>query len=266
MAARQDVDSGMQRAVWRYHAAQLRFEANMLRLSIYLKAGFKPNQPRVPAGNPDGGQWTNDTRWAEGRAINRPQRAGGTGDSLDDLLILVGGGRGQRSGGGPVRVGNRLLSATPNQQTRLVVSRMEMESALRAVSRVDPNWRPIPQLVETVEGQIAANYAIALQARLRLNEIAQERIGPGPFAKEWMPAPPNRRLTRNQQSEINRIGRKWGCHTCGYTDPRTPSGNVIGDHQVPRSLGEPTRIYPHCLFCSATQGGLVRGYKRRGGK
>jgi len=26
------------------------------------KAGFNPNEPRVPAGNPDGGQWANDGR------------------------------------------------------------------------------------------------------------------------------------------------------------------------------------------------------------
>jgi len=25
---------------------------------VLVKAGFEPNQPRVPAGNPDGGQWT----------------------------------------------------------------------------------------------------------------------------------------------------------------------------------------------------------------
>jgi hypothetical protein len=27
---------------------------------VYRKANFNPDQPRVPAGNPDGGQWTDD--------------------------------------------------------------------------------------------------------------------------------------------------------------------------------------------------------------
>ena len=27
-------------------------------LLLQVKAGFNPNQPRLPAGNPDGGQWT----------------------------------------------------------------------------------------------------------------------------------------------------------------------------------------------------------------
>jgi hypothetical protein len=32
------------------------------------RRGYDPNQPRVPAGNSDGGQWTDDDRWAERRA------------------------------------------------------------------------------------------------------------------------------------------------------------------------------------------------------
>jgi hypothetical protein len=36
-----------------------------LRFELHLKT-FNPNQPRVPAGNPDGGQWTNDSEGAQG--------------------------------------------------------------------------------------------------------------------------------------------------------------------------------------------------------
>jgi hypothetical protein len=39
------------------------------------KANFNPNQPRVPAGSPDGGQWTD----AGGRHSNSPSRS----DSMD---------------------------------------------------------------------------------------------------------------------------------------------------------------------------------------
>jgi hypothetical protein len=35
-----------------------RFEIAAHRHGLALKAGFNPNQPRVPKGNPDGGQWT----------------------------------------------------------------------------------------------------------------------------------------------------------------------------------------------------------------
>ncbi|MGA7458272.1 MAG: hypothetical protein WBW51_13265 [Methyloceanibacter sp.] len=33
-------------------------ETKLRRLERVFKANFDPNQPRVPAGNPDGGQWT----------------------------------------------------------------------------------------------------------------------------------------------------------------------------------------------------------------
>ena len=39
------------------HAA-IRMEFAALRCMLALKAGFDPNQPRVPAGRPEGGQWT----------------------------------------------------------------------------------------------------------------------------------------------------------------------------------------------------------------
>ncbi|MFG1461255.1 hypothetical protein V5F77_00015 [Xanthobacter sp. DSM 24535] len=38
--------------------ASLKFEVQLLRYGLALKAGFSPAQPRVPAGNSDGGQWT----------------------------------------------------------------------------------------------------------------------------------------------------------------------------------------------------------------
>ncbi len=40
----------------RFQVAALKFKLGLLRAD--LKANFNPNQPRVPTGNPDGGQWT----------------------------------------------------------------------------------------------------------------------------------------------------------------------------------------------------------------
>jgi hypothetical protein len=50
------VESGLMRLKWL--AAATRFELAMVRHDRALKANFNPNEPRVPAGNPDGGQWT----------------------------------------------------------------------------------------------------------------------------------------------------------------------------------------------------------------
>lgn len=60
-------------AKWRYRAAQLAFAASAARLALALHAGFRPEQPRVPAGNSDGGQWTKVPGWARGlAALERP--------------------------------------------------------------------------------------------------------------------------------------------------------------------------------------------------
>jgi len=59
--------------------------------------------------------------------------------------------------------------------------------------------------------------------------------------------------------ELEKLGNKWGCHTCGTMNPGTKWG-WIGDHQPPRKLApglERFLIYPQCGPCSSSQGGLV---------
>ena len=76
--------------------------------------------------------------------------------------------------------------------------------------------------------------------------------------REWVVAPEiYRRPNRVEQMEIDRIGRVYGCHWCGTKVPGTRRGHFIGDHQVPKSVGKPSRIYPHCWSCSQSQGGLL---------
>jgi hypothetical protein len=52
------IESGMLRLKWL--AAATRLEIAFWNHYWALKAGYRPDQPRVSAGNPDGGQWTND--------------------------------------------------------------------------------------------------------------------------------------------------------------------------------------------------------------
>lgn len=222
----------------RIFASIIRVEAAATRLRLGLKAGFRPDQPRVPTGQPGGGQWT------------------------DEFVILVGRAR---SGGRPsTRVGNRWLPTTPAQEVRLEISRNAMRKAVRDVNKLDPNWRPTPQMYATVEGQIKAFEAIRLQAELRIFEVSGHAIRLGPYAREWIQSPvTGKRLTRKQQSEVDGIGRKYGCHGCGSKEPGTRSGSFFGDHQMPKSLGNPKIIVPHCSFCSSSQGGLVLRTLRR---
>jgi hypothetical protein len=43
---------------WLLHASVFEAKLRDLQLAVAVKAGFDPNQARVPAGNPDGRQWT----------------------------------------------------------------------------------------------------------------------------------------------------------------------------------------------------------------
>jgi uncharacterized protein RhaS with RHS repeats len=87
-------------------------------------------------------------------------------------------------------------------------------------------------------------------------------LTPGPNAGDSVPARgPGRDFTPGERQQVNEIGDKTGCHTCGAETPGTKSGNWVPDHQPPSSQnpeGAPQRLYPHCLQCSRTQGGEAR--------
>lgn len=240
---------------WRYRAAHLAFAASAMRLALVLHAGFRPDQPRVPAGSSDAGEWTKIPGWARGRGR----------ESARDNVHLVGGR--PRGGGAGTYIAGRWQPLTPGQQTRLIVSQMEMDAALRAVREILPNWKPQAQLYSTVEGLIGANLAQAREARALREKWRDQGIGYGRFSVEPREARnPGRNFTREEREEINRIGREFGCHTCGTTDPGTRSGNFFIDHQIPTGLLlSPARqsLLPHCMLCSARQGGVVRQIQRR---
>lgn len=97
----------MSELTWR--ASQERLDATILRLRYALaaenvrikarrflelyKANFDLNQPRVPAGNPDGGQWTSEGRPAPARLASSDKkpfgRAGRIGIVLDAARRLI---------------------------------------------------------------------------------------------------------------------------------------------------------------------------------
>ena len=226
-------------------AALVRFYLAADQLREVLK--FNPNwssQPRVPAGNPDGGQWTD----GGGRVIAVQARPPGP------------------RGGAPRRIGGNWRDITPEQATRLEISHAQMQAAVRQVQRLEPRWKPRPSLYETVEGEIAANTAARREAENRYNELQRMGVAPGPFAVESQPARgPSRKWTIEEIFENNRLGRLYGCHTCGTKEPGTPRGNFIPDHQVPTALngnGRLQRLFPQCLTCSSKQGGHVTSLKR----
>ena len=75
------------------------------------------------------------------------------------------------------------------------------------------------------------------------------------------------RVTPAQSRMIQDLGSRYGCHTCGATEPGG-IGIWIGDHQPPNKIanGGPQRLYPQCQRCSAQQGGFLRWFQRKTGE
>jgi RHS repeat-associated protein len=95
-------------------------------------------------------------------------------------------------------------------------------------------------------------------------------VGPGAYAEESIAArSSSQSFTAAERSQINKIGSRSGCHTCGTTNPGTRSGNFVPDHQPPTALnppGAPQRLYPQCINCSRNQGLEIARRLQRGGQ
>ena len=98
----------------------------------------------------------------------------------------------------------------------------------------------------------------------------------GSFARASLPAT-NKYASARQRLQIERLGRFWGCHTCGSHRltlwPRaTPNVQFVGDHMPPKSVAQQLeqslwyrllrrkvqyRFFPQCIRCSNQQGSLL---------
>lgn len=235
-------------------------------------AKYRPDQPRVPAGSPEGGQWTDGSGgsgpmsfeewlaggWADFGAVDVDRTTGETSGAWklpdEDTSLDWANGRGRGSGA--------WSNATPGQNARWAASELQAQAAIRRVQELDPRWRPPASISEGIEGAILSNQAAVRQAEARLLQLQGGGIGPGPFAKESIPLSGAGRLNAREQAEIDRIGRLFGCHTCGTTVSGMKGGHFIGDHQIPSAMnrfGAPQNGFPHCLSCSRRQGGVVNG-------
>lgn len=142
--------------------AQLRAEILGLRVElafrkfVLLHRKYAPSQPRIPAGQPGGGRWTDGVGWSDG-------------------LVRV-------AQNGPVRPTQAMFRTsvyaqspvgTPGQVSQWVVTRMQADSAVMSVRRIEPNWQPeYPRSVaETIEGEIAAEGRRYEAAMMRLNYL-----------------------------------------------------------------------------------------------
>jgi hypothetical protein len=93
---------------------------------------------------------------------------------------------------------------------------------------------------------------------LLVSGVEGSLIGIGKYAGRSIAARSSGRgFTAAERAEINAIGSRTGCHTCGTTNPGTKSGNFVPDHQPASALnpaGGSQRRYPQCISCSREQG------------
>jgi hypothetical protein len=224
---------------------------------------YDPNQPRVPAGDPAGGQWTSDGSTGAGRNDSRV-----ISDATPDP-VRPGAqyAQGPRRGGGSLFINGQLVEPTPAQAARLAIAQGRAQDAIQRVQNVDRNWKPQASIHETVEGEIQAYEAATLQAQARLGELQTMGMLPGRCAVDsFLARSPERNFTPQEVEQNYENGLRYGCHTCGTFEPGTFSGNFVLDHQPPTSLNWrdlPQRIYPQCTSCSVRQGGYATQMKRR---
>lgn len=265
---------------WRLRAERFRQHIDRLSIDELLRGGpigetshdgvgsrghrYDPNQPRAPAGHPDGGQWTSKGGHPSGPAsiLNAVQSAETVTSDLGGDLDYGAQYASRRTRHGPVFIHGRPVEISLGQANRLAAAEAQAREAINLVREHDPNWRPRPSAYGTVEGLIAAHRADAQQARERFGELQYNGIIPGPYFREGIPARgPDRNFRRGEHEQINEFLARHGCHTCGTRNPGTPNGNAVLDHQPPtryNPLGRRQYLLPQCLACSRRQGGWIK--------
>jgi hypothetical protein len=168
--SRRVVEQSLLRLKWL--AAAANFELAMRRHARALKA-YNPNQPRVPRGNPDGGEWTD-------------AGGGSSGTSTGTSRTRVSG----PGAGRTTRVGQNFPGATHGQQVRLEQTIARTETALAKIRQQDPSWRPKTQSWQAptgFEGAIQHAQARMIEAEAHLGRL-RHRVG-GNFGPPLQSAP-----------------------------------------------------------------------------
>jgi hypothetical protein len=135
-----------------------------------LAKKYRPDRPRILAGQFGGGRWTDDWGSAPGmfRDLIKPIPAATT-DDLAANLSEVGG---VRRGGGSA--GDAFPGASARQQSLLDQAMARSGNALAQIRRYDPDWRPRESSLTrpgSIEGAIAEAEARATESEARLDEL-----------------------------------------------------------------------------------------------
>jgi hypothetical protein len=157
------------------------FGANVLALAkaeLCLVQKYSPDQPRVPMGNPDGGEWTKlgetshlvhstDAPGFESGQHSDPRVRYASLESLPggpviDTLTGTHYAAGAESDEGSAREEN--FETSPGEQIRINTAQARLNDLVARVQRIDRNWLPQPGVYGNAEGKIATLEAQAQEA------------------------------------------------------------------------------------------------------
>jgi hypothetical protein len=158
----------------RYAVAKASYEVKRLLAEIAHKR-FDPNQPRVPAGNSDGGRWTDG-----GSSGGRVQVAA-------RVPRVIQPRRREATANRPVDFGNGPEWLTPAEYVELVSSKLPAESLANVLRNHSPDWKPKAQIVASAADRISANRSAAAEAAARLREINAALWSDAPTSMILMP-------------------------------------------------------------------------------
>ena len=148
---------------------------NRKELDCLAKAGFNPNQPRVPAGSPDGGEWTDGGGGSVGsRPTQKPR-----GNIIGELFgirpaygdTLPKPNSKPRS---PREVARHLRSANPEPMEPKLPK--EMSASPEAVEKIigSEDFKPHPYRVRDNNGKPSGNWTIGYGHEIRRGETFPE--------------------------------------------------------------------------------------------
>lgn len=119
-----------------------------------------------------------------------------------------------------------------------------------------------------IKGAAAGAKALSNASKAtKIPATGNDLLKPGPWAKESVKSSSPGKITKAEREQLNPIGDKYGCHSCGSTTPGTKYGDWVGDHQPPTYLtlkGDPQVLYPQCRSCSDAQGMWMLDQIRKG--
>jgi len=145
-------------------------------------------------------------------------------------------------------------------------------AVVAASSQAVIKWSEVVLERKTLNEVQNVSYIVGSMGMFRLlggrfkSVLASDILKPGAFARESIDASKTYATTSERES-IAKLGKKYGCHTCGQSRKATLiPRDFHADHQPPLTVAKEKilnvshRFYPQCQECSGVQATVARMY------